>query len=81
MDLESHMTLGASMDEDSTDLISRMFALLTGKFEDGAAEAIKGQGRGKDPMTIAQLANHAQSLGEEIATIAEAARVLAGPLD
>lgn len=78
MDLGAHPRLGADMDDAAhAELISRLFALLTMKFEDGAAEAVKGQGRGKDRQTIEQLANHAQSIGEEIALIAEAARALA----
>lgn len=78
MDLGAHLPLGEGMDDaPQAELVSRLFALLTMKFEDGAAEAIKGQGRGKDRQTIEQLANHIQSIGEEIALIAEAARCLA----
>lgn len=80
MDLGAHLRLGADMDETNyAELISRLFALLTMKFEDGAAEAVKGQGRGKDPQTIEQLASHIQSIGEEVALIAEAAKCLAMP--
>lgn len=65
------------MDENErAELISRMFALLTMKFENGAAEAVKGQGRGKDAQTIEQLANQLQAIGEEIAIVAGAARAL-----
>lgn len=77
MDFGAHLRLGEGMDDTpQAELTSRLFALLTMKFEDGAAEAVKGQGRGKDPQTIEQLANHIQSLGEEIALVAEAARAL-----
>lgn len=80
MDLGPLLRLGAPMDDNGHDeLISRLFALLTMKCEDGAAEATKGQGRDKDPQTIERLANHIQSVGEEIALIAEAARCLAMP--
>lgn len=78
MDFGAHPRLGEVMDDaPHAELISRLFALLTMKLEDGAAEAIKGQGLDKDPQVIEQLANHIQSIGEEIALIAEAARVLA----
>lgn len=65
------------MDENErAELVSRMFALLTMKFENGAAEAVKGQGRGKDAQTIEQLANQLQAIGEEIAIVAGAAGAL-----
>lgn len=57
-------------------LISKLFALMTMKCEDGASEAILGQGRETDSGKLADLANHLQSVGEEIAVIAEAARAL-----
>ena len=77
MDLCRHLQLGVAMDEERANLISRLFALLTGKFEDGAIEASKGQGGGKETDTIAQIGNRVQSIGEEIAIIAEAATALA----
>lgn len=77
MDFAPLLRLGDDMDDaPHAELVSKLFALLTMKLEDGAAEAVKGQGRGKDPQTIEQLANQLQSLGEEIALVAEAARAL-----
>lgn len=57
-------------------LISKLFALITMKCEDGAAQAILGQGREKGPQILEDLANQLQQMGEEIAVIAEAAKVL-----
>lgn len=37
-------------DSDHPELISRLFALLTMKFADGAADSVKGQGHGKEPQ-------------------------------
>lgn len=81
MDLRRQLQLGVAMDDERADLISRLLALLTAKFEDGAAEASKGQGRGKEPDVIAQIASQVQSMGEEIAIIAEAAMALAQHCD
>ena len=57
-------------------LISKLFALITMKCEDGAAQAILGQGRETDSLRLEDLANHLQSIGEEIALVAEAAGAL-----
>lgn len=82
MDFSAHLRLGEGMDDTGhAELTSRLFALLTMKFEDGAAEAIKGQGRGKDSQATDCLANRLQSLGEEIALVAEAAGALVRTLD
>ncbi|WP_219895042.1 hypothetical protein [Aquisediminimonas profunda] len=55
-------------------LISRLFALITMKCEDGAAHAILGQGRETDPNRLEDLANQLQSVGEEMMVIAEATK-------
>jgi len=61
MDFGPRLRLGEGMDETGhAGLISRLFALLTMKFEGGAAEAIKGQERGKDPQTVPPSAPMAQ---------------------
>lgn len=57
-------------------LISKLFALITMKCEDGAAQAIVGQGRETDSLRLEDLANQLQSGGEEIAVIAEAASAI-----
>ena len=76
IDFRAKMRLGAPMDDDHSQLISKLFALLTSKFEDGASRAFSGQGQGHDPLTISRLANHIHSAGEEIAIIAEAVSAL-----
>lgn len=76
IDFRAKMRLGAVMDDNHSQLISKLFALLTAKFEDGASRAFSGQGKEHDSLTISRLANHIQSAGEEIAIIAEAACAL-----
>ncbi len=82
MDFGAHPRLGEGMDDaPKAELVSKLFALLTMKCEDGASHAVQGQGLGKDPQAIDCLANQLQSLGEEIALVAEAARALARTRD
>lgn len=77
MDFGPHLRLGEGMDDAThAELVSRLFVLLTMKLEDGASHAVRGQGLGKDPQVMGGLANQLQSLGEEIALVAEAARAL-----
>jgi len=77
MDLCAHSRLGVAMDDTAhAQLISKLFALITMRCEDGAAQAISGQGRETDPAELEGLANQLQSVGEEIAVIAEAASAL-----
>ena len=65
------------MDEDDRrDLVARMFALLTGKFEDGAATAADGQGRDISDAIRSGLAERLHAIGDEIAIVAEAATLL-----
>ncbi len=78
MDLCAHLRLGVDMDDTGhAQLISKLFALMTMKCEDGAVQAIKGQGRERDPAKLEDLANQLQSVGEEMMIIAQAARELA----
>lgn len=77
MDLCAKPRLGVPMDDTGhAQLISKLFALITMKCEDGAAEAIKGQGRDRDTQVLEDFANRLQSIGEEIVVIAQAARAL-----
>lgn len=77
MDLCAHSRLGVAMDEtEHAQLISKLFALITMKCEDGVSEAIKGQGRETQPDKLEDLANRLQQVGEEIVVIAGAAREL-----
>ena len=77
VDLASNQGLcGVMDDKDHQQLISRLFALLTMKFEDGAADAVNGQGHCKDPQAIQKLADSLQALAEEITIITEAITAL-----
>lgn len=77
MDFGARLRLGEAMDDaPQAELVSNLFALLTMKCEDGASHAVQGQGQGKGPQALDRLANQLQSLGEEIALVAEAARAL-----
>ncbi len=65
------------MDEDDRrDLVARMFALLTGKFEDGAAIAADGQGKDIADAIRSGLGERLRAIGAEIAILAEAATLL-----
>ena len=65
------------MDEDDRrGLAARMFALLTGKFEDGAAIAADGQGRDMADDLRTGLAERLRAIGGEIAIVAEAVAFL-----
>ena len=67
---------GRAMDEEEADaLISRMFALLTMKFEDGAEKAARGQKR-RDADTLHEMANDVLTLAEEATTVAMATAAL-----
>jgi hypothetical protein len=63
-------------EDDRRDLVARMFALLTGKFEDGAAIAADGQGRDIANAIRSGLAERLRAIGGEIAILAEAATLL-----
>lgn len=57
------------MDEDErAALISRMFALLTMKFEDGAEAAARGQGR-HEADQLQEIAGRILALAEEAVTV------------
>ena len=63
-------------EDDRRDLVARIFALLTGKFEDGAAIAADGQGRDIPDAIRGGLAERLRSMGTEIAILGEAATLL-----
>lgn len=58
------------------DLVSRMFALITAKFEDGAGLAINGQSVQTEFPAKSELAESMRSLAEELLVLAEAAGAL-----
>lgn len=77
MDLCAKPRLGVAMaDTGHAQLISKLFALITMKCEDGAARAFKGLGREGEPRKLEDLANQLQSVGEDMMVIAEAAKAL-----
>ncbi|QTH20217.1 hypothetical protein HRJ34_17910 [Rhizorhabdus wittichii] len=65
--------------EDDSELVRRLFALLTMKLEDAATEAVEGQGANQQltfhiarAENVAALCREAQALAETIVTIANA---------
>ena len=66
MDFEDRWPLRGAMDNER-DLIARLFAMLTARFEDGAEIAAGGQ-NGRDAQ---QLAQSLRGDADEIATIAD----------
>lgn len=63
-------------DDERAELISRLFALLTSRFEDSAQLAIDGQCRGREASELQSAANSIWSLSEESLTIAMATAAL-----
>ena len=66
------------MDDDMEELVSRLFALLTGQLEDGAALAAEGQGREPFPA-CRQRALTLEARIRDAHTIAQALVTLTNP--
>jgi len=64
------------LDDEYRDLVARMFALLTMKFEDAAGLAVDGQNRRGHVDTLACLARQLQNSADEISIVAEVTQVL-----
>ena len=62
--------------EERTDLVGRLFALITAKLEDGAGRAIDGQSAQTGFPAKSELASNLRSLAEELLILAEAAGAL-----
>ena len=62
--------------EDRANLVSRLFALITAKLEDGAGRAIEGQSAQVDLPSKSELASNMRSLAEELLVLADAAEAL-----
>lgn len=61
------------MDEDERqELIGRLFALITSKFEDGAGLAANGQSRERSIATKAELARDLRALVTELTVLCDA---------
>ena len=58
--------------------MTRLFALMTARCEDGAEIAAAGQRRHLDGVRYRELAESLRSIGEEMVTLARAASALAG---
>lgn len=70
------MTASEGGDLDRSELVRRLFTLLTAKLEDGAGEAVRGQSRGLYIEETAALGQSLELLGEEIITLARAAYII-----
>ena len=58
--------------DDRQDLVRKLFALLTMKFEDDAAMAADGQGPRQDQSVQRDLASRLIGIASEVAVLAEA---------
>ncbi len=58
--------------EECTELVSRLFALMTSKFEDAAGEAADGQGKGRDDSEQIARAERIELVARDISLMAEA---------
>jgi hypothetical protein len=59
-------------DEESREVVRRLFALLTAKMEDGGAIAAEGQASDIDSARAQDLANRIHSIGQECMILADA---------
>jgi hypothetical protein len=75
MDLSGHIDVDlwwrCHMDEERARLVSRMFAQLTARLEDGAAIAADGQGP-HETKALQRLANELIDIAQDALTVAEA---------
>lgn len=59
--------------EERSDLVSRLFALITSKLEDAAGEAADGQGQGRDDREQIARAERIEVIARDACLLAEAA--------
>jgi hypothetical protein len=59
-------------DEDSKEVVRRLFALLTAKMEDGGTIAAEGQAPSIDSARAHDLANRVHGIGQECMILADA---------
>lgn len=62
--------------EERAELVSRLFALMTSKLEDGAGEAADGQGKGQDDAEQIARAERIEMAVRDIGLLAEAAAAI-----
>ncbi|WP_016745731.1 hypothetical protein [Rhizorhabdus wittichii] len=59
--------------EERAELVTRLFALMTGKLEDAAGGASEGQGRDRDAREQIACAERIESAARDVGLLAEAA--------
>ena len=65
------------MDDDRRELANRLFAVVTAMLEDAIEVAVAGQSRRLTPAQFADTGRRFQAAARDIATLAEAAMVVA----
>ena len=69
------------MDDEHRELVRRLFAAATALIETAHDAAVAGQSRAIAAGDYAEAAHRLQGAARDIATLAEAAAVIAGPID
>jgi hypothetical protein len=62
--------------EERAELVARLFALMTGKLEDAAGEAVEGQDKDRDDREQIARAELIELIARDVGVLAEAAGVL-----
>ena len=65
------------MDDDDRELANQLFATATARLEDAIDVAVAGQSPRLDPLQLADAGRRLQATARDIATIAEAAAIVA----
>lgn len=66
-------------EEERRELVSRLFALMTGKLEDAAGLAAEGQGTRAETRDLISRAERIESIAQEAAVLAEAVGAIVKP--
>lgn len=66
---------------DHSDLIARLFTVLTVRCEEGAGIAAQGQSQGLPAARHREFAHRLEDIGQEIAAVAQAAAALSDSAD
>lgn len=69
------------MDDDDRELVNRLFAAATAMLEDASEVAMAGQSPGHAPTRLIEHGQRLRSAAHNIATIAEAAAIIADRAD
>lgn len=62
--------------EERSELVSRLFALMTAKLEDAAADAVEGQGRGQMEGDQISRAERVEVIARDVGILAESAAAI-----